>query len=264
MSDVEDRKMALPLTDKIAERFNPIHTQSQNLTVGSIKKHLPKSTNIKVTQAIVDKLNSVEEDCGIEQELFEEQVLSYIHLAKSGGLLKLMNALKFFTLTQIPSISQVTAYRIVFPDKAKERDDLGKDVSSYACMYAGSKMVTEITKMQVLGFYITHAHLKNWGISKMVDLANGIGASPDDRVSATVQLNATIAIMDKVAPPEDNSIELKLGMSDDAKSVTKGLMEQIAENTKLQRARLDAGEDIGSVQRLHISSDKVIEAEVDE
>jgi len=249
LSDVNNK----PLTDKIAERFKPTAANGQHLTVASIKKHLPKGSSIAVTQEIVDILNRVEEDSGVDQDLFEEQLLGYMHLAKNGGVLKLMNAIKFVALIQLPSMTIVNAYRIVFPDKAKSADEKGQDLSSFASMYNTTTMVKEIVKMQVLGFYVTHAHLKNWAMAKTVNMANGIGARPSDRVSPTVQLKALEMILEKVTPPEDNSIELKIGMSDEAKSATQNLTNQLEAMAQIQLANLKAGKSLDDVQKLGIS-----------
>lgn len=249
---VESDMKAKVATSKEVERLKPKNTNSQNITVESLKKHMPKGSSIAVTEEIVEQLNSVERDSGVEQEYFEEQLLGYMHLAKKGGVLKLMNAIKFVTLIQTPGITNEQAYRIVFPDKAKEADSEGRTLDSFASMYNSSYMVKEITKMQVIGFHVSHAHLKNWGMAKLVNLANGIGARPSDKVSPTVQLNAVQTIIEKVAPPEDLNIELRVGMSDDAKSATQDLADKIGAMAEVQMAGMKAGRSIADVQKLNI------------
>ena len=259
---VEDMNRKV-LTDVSAKRFEPKFANSQNLTVDSVKKHMPKGASITVTQEIVDLLNNAGSSAGIDQDLFEENMLSYMHLAKKGGVIKLMNALKFYTLTQVPSVTNEQAYRIVFPDKAAELDARGASAASFASEFNNSTLVREITKLQVMGFYITHAHLKNWGMSKLVDLANGVGANPNDRVSPTVQLNSVLGILDKVTPPEDINVELRVGMNDEAKGITESLMEQLKRNADLKVKELGAGKNLDSIQGLDVVHG-VIDAEVEE
>lgn len=239
-------------SEKDMARLEPV-AQSQHLTVASVRKHLPKGTSVEVTEEIVDMLNNAERDSGVGQEHFEEQLLGHMHLAKKGGIKALSRAVKFVALTIGQQVEQAHAYRIVFPDKAQKFDKEDRSIASAASEYSRSFMVKEIIKNQVLGFHISHAHLGGWGMAKAVNLANGIGAKPGDYVSPTVQLNAIQLIMDKVAPPEDQSLELKIGMSDEAKSATDNLAEKLGAMAEAQMANYKAGKSLGEVQKLNIA-----------
>ena len=50
------------------------------LTVETLKSYLPKGSSTVVTQEIIDTINKAEAACGIDQELIEDQVISYTHL----------------------------------------------------------------------------------------------------------------------------------------------------------------------------------------
>ena len=60
--------------------------------------------------------------------------------------------------------------------------------------------------------------------------------------------------------PEDNTIELKLGMSDEAISVQQTIAEQLKENARVMRERFKSGEQLDKVQQLGV----VVQAEVSE
>ena len=130
-------------------------------------------------------------------------------------------------------------------------------------MYAGTKTVVAVQKLLLIPIYISHAPVHNAMLKKLFDLSNGIGAKADDRVSPTVQMNAAIALRDATKMPEDNSVTLKIGMTDDATKIQQGLFEQLAMNSELQLAALKAGGSIGEVQRLGVNVDEILEAEID-
>ncbi len=76
-------------------------------------------------------------------------------------------------------------------------------------------------------------------------------------------MNAAIALRDATKMPEDNNVTLKIGMTDDATKIQQGLFEQLAMNSELQLAALRAGSSIGEIQKIGISTDKIIEAEIE-
>ncbi len=97
----------------------PQYSNSQGITVDKLKSFLPKGTSFEVTQAIVDKINNTGNETGLMQEVFEEKILSYMHLLNGKGrsLEKLVNALKYCSLKLIQGITNERAWAIVFPDK---------------------------------------------------------------------------------------------------------------------------------------------------
>ena len=249
----------------MAEDAKPLSPTGQSITVESLKSYLPKGSSTVVTQEIVDIINRAENQCGVDQDLIEEQLVSYTHLlGPRVGFETLLNAIKFVNLTMIPKMTNAKAYKIVFPKKAAEIEGRDQSVDSFASMYNQTKTVVAIQKLLIVPAYITYQPLHHAAIKKQFDLMNGIGARPNDKVSATVQHMAAAKLADLTRMPEENTVELKIGMSDDAKSLQQGLMDQIGAFTKLQMARLEKGEDISSVQKLGISVDAIIEAQIED
>ena len=230
----------------------------------TLQSYMPRGFTGKITDEVLDMINNVERDTGMSNELFTEQLCSYSHLMTGGaGINKLSNAIKFVNLRLLPKMGSARAYRIVFPRKTAEVEGRGETIDSFASMYSKTKMVVEIQRLLIIPTHISHAPMHNMMLQKLFDLSNGIGAKADDRVSPTVQMNAATELLNATKLPEDNNIELKIGMSDSAASITQGLMEQLAEATKLQKARIDAGESISTVQRIGVSTDRIIDVEVE-
>lgn len=260
--DIKGKVNTLSKIDDAAAQ--PPSPTPQGITVESLKSFLPRGTSVQVNQEVVDMINRAEAESGVAQELIEEQILSYTHLLNGRvGFKQLLNAIKFCNLRMMPEMTNEKAYKVVFPEKTKEIEARGQTVSSFASMYNQTKTVTEIMKLLIVPAYVTYQPLYHAAIKKQFDLMNGIGAKPSDNVSPTVQHLAAAKLADLTKMPEDSSIELKIGMTDEAKSVQQGLMDQIAAFTKIQKAKLDAGESISSVQKTGIDVDSIIEAETE-
>lgn len=255
-SKIEDRlttEIKSEYTDEeLASKWAPRNTNKQLLTRDRLESFMPKNSGVKITDAILEKINRVEMDTGMDQGLFEEQICSYAHLIGPGiSVEKLMNAIKYVTLREVMGGS-AKAYRVVFPEKTVEIEARGATVDNFASMYSNTKAVIEVQKLVMVGVHITHAPLRNQLLQKMVNLSNGVGAKPDDYVSPTVQLNATIAAYDAVKMPEDNTMELKIGMSQDTLDSQAQIAEQLKEMAALQAARFRSGEKLDKIQQLGI------------
>lgn len=188
----------------------PQYANSQGITVEKLKSFLPKGTSFEVTQAIVDKINNTGNETGLMQEVFEEKILSYMHLLNGKGrsLEKLVNALKYCSLKLIPGITNERAWAIVFPDKYDKIINEKRFVGSHVSSYNGSDMVVDIDKLLMIPVSVEYAPMFHFGIKKLYDLANGIGAKADDKVSATVQMLAATELVKITKMPEVAKVEV--------------------------------------------------------
>lgn len=240
-----------------AQEFDDLEIEEQNITVEKLKEFLPKGSRVKVNQQTVELINKLIDESACHKGLMEERLLSHLHLIGPGvGIKQVMNGVKFVTLATTPGMTQSKAYALTFPDKAQEILERGGDISSFASQYAATKIPTTIMQDVQIGPSITYAPLRHQCVQKYMDLMNGKAA--DGPASATVQLNATIALMEYIKVPEEMTINLNHDMSEDAKSVQQNLADQISKAVDLQMARLAGGEKLGDVQKVGI----VTEAEV--
>jgi hypothetical protein len=113
-------------------------------------------------------------------------------------------------------------------------------------------------KRSIIRDDIRHAPLKDKLLHKLVDLSNGKGAKPDDYVSPTVQLNATLGALDYLKTPEDKAIDIRIGYGDEAKALQQVIADQLAENAALMRKQFESGRSLKDVQRIGI----ILDAEV--
>jgi len=253
----------------------PTHTKEQNITKDKLQRHLPKGSGHKVTDEILKMINQVEHDTGLEQQFMEEQILSNMNIVKDLkiSLSAYVDAVKYCTLKQ--NMSNRKAWEIVFPERldkvtklaearAAEGRENSVNIDSHVSNYNNTEAVAKISAQLMVAVHIQYAPMFHASIKKQFDLMNGVGARPNDNVSAHVQLNAAISLAELTKMPEDNKIELQIGISDEAKSVQKGLTAQLARLADSQMARLANGEGIETVQKIGINTDAIVEADIDE
>ena len=226
-------------------------------TLNELLKGKVNQTTIK---AIMEDLEQLEEREGISRDYFEEQFISHLDLLGQGVYpKKLMEGIKFVSLVQ-SGLTNQKAYDAVFPQKAAQVYGRGSTTSSFASEYAKKKIPVEIMKRSVIRDDIRFAPLRDKLLHKLVDLSNGKGAKPDDYVSPTVQLNATLGAIDYLKPPEDKSIDLRIGYNEDAKELQQNIVDQLAQNAALMRKQFENGRSLKEVQKVGI----VLDAEVEE
>jgi hypothetical protein len=172
------------------------------------------------------------------------------------GFKQVLNAVQYVTLVTTPGMTQAKAYALVFPDKAQEILERGGDVSSFASQYANTKLPTTIMQDIQIGPSITYAPLRHQLVEKFLQLINGKAA--DGPASATVQLNATIALMDYIKIPEAMTINLNAGAVDEAKAIQQNLANQIENMAAIMARSYQNGKDIREIQKIGV----VIDAEL--
>ena len=234
--------------------YQPPKCDSQNITVEKLKKFMPKGTASKVTEEIVEFINNIENDTGLNQEYAEERVMSCMHLLGKQGvtLEKLVNAVKYCTLKRYHDNKK--AWAITFP---KEYDALVKRngfIDSHVSEYNKTYLVVEIDKMMLIPFHLQYDKLKHEALQVQANLMRGIGANDDDRVTPHIQHLASKAIMDMLKSPEENSIELKIGASDAMVAVQQELSDTLSEIVANQRRAFQNGMNVAELQRIHMKN----------
>lgn len=227
------------------------------ITSEKLKMLLPKGSRVKTDQATVDLINKMIDESACHKGLMEERLMSHLHLMGPGvGLKQVLKGVQFVTLSTTPGMTQSKAYALTFPEKAQEIADRGGDVSSFASQYAATKVPTTILQDIQIGPSITYAPLRHQCVEKYIQLMNGKAA--DGPASATVQLNATIALMDYIKVPEELVINMNHGVADEAKEIQQNLADQIQNMAAVMAKRMANGEDIRDIQKIGI----VVEGEV--
>jgi hypothetical protein len=231
-----------------------------------IMRFLPKGNREEVSNAVMKKISEFE-TAGIDQNYGEEMLLTHMGVLKEcrASMDEYVNAVKFCCLV-MGGMSAYKAWEIVFPEKANEvRERNGGELNtSWSAMYNKSKLVTALMAAMYVPVYLVYQPLNAWAIQKQYELARGIGANSGDRVTPVVQQKAAEALYEMTKMPEDNTIQLKIGMDEESKNVQKSLFEQLAVVAANQKKLLESGGDIREVAKLNISKmgDDPVDAEV--
>ena len=239
------------------------YSKSQNRTAEKIKKFLPKGSSHQVTQNILNIIEDTENSTGILQEYYEESFLAHTPLFKEMkvDLLDYVNAIKYVTLAA--NMSNRAAWEIVFPESMKRLEELkakrevegraaSVNIDSHVSNYNKSAIVVALQTRMAIAPSILYMKEFDEAMRVKLQLMRGISQNGAP-VSATVQLNAAIAVTDKTQMPVDNNIVLKVGHTDEAKEATQRMTNQMASVAKAIQDAVAAGQSVESVQALNLT-----------
>lgn len=228
-----------------------MNSKNQYLDKEKLMRFLPKGTNHKVTDEIMSLVHHMEKDTGLLQEYLEESLLSHLPVLQDikVDLPDYINAIKYCNLKR--NMSNEKAWEIVFPERYKKLNEEGRWNTSHPSMYNSSKIVVKIDASMIVGDHIQYAPMHHKMMMKQFELANGISADGTP-VSPQVQHLAAKTILEMTMQPEDNTVELKIGQSDEAKASQEKIYTEMTKIAKNQQELLKAGHSIEEVQKLNL------------
>jgi len=252
--------------DSTAKKMIP--KTPQFVTKEKLEELLPRGSKHNVSDKILELIASMEEDIGLPQDLMEEEVLSYMFILKKvprAKLSELINAVKYCNLKR--NYSNEKAWSIVFPDKHARLVELGKQIDNHVSMYNKSMLVQEIDKEMLIPFHLQYAPYAHAAVKKQYDLMNG-RAAPNANgepmtVSPMVQHLAAKSLFEMTSMPETAKLDITVNKSEEEITLQQQMNEQLAQLVKQQKARLDMGESLDSVQQIGVNFNDAIEVEVE-
>jgi len=250
--------------------------ESQSITKEKLQRFLPKGTSIQVTDDILDTIHNMEKDTDLPQNLMEEEIMSYMHLVgrrQGTGLNDLIKAVKFCNLKRF--MNQSDAWEIVFPKKANERREKGLGIDQFASMYNNrSVLVKEIDKQMIMPFSLQYNAYAHEAMNITMSMARGRTPAtiddPDGReVSPMVMHLCAKEILINTKVEEDKTIQLKVGLTDEAQESRDRMSKQMAATATAIQEAIRNGANIEDVQALNLSHDDglngtIEDAEIDE
>ena len=229
-------------------------TSQHNIDKEKLTRLLPKGTNHKVSDEILELVHGMEDSTGLFQDYMEESFLSHLPILSGMkiGLKDYINAIKYCNLKK--GTTNEKAWEIVFPDKYKRLKDLGKQIDNHVAMYNGLKVVTKIDAEMMVDVRIQYAPILHLAIKKEVTLMN------DSEVSFHVQHLAAKTLIETLIPLEEQKVDIKIGPSDDAKQYNQKMFNEMRTIAENQQALMKAGHSIEEIQKLNLK----IEVEEDD
>lgn len=233
------------------------------ITKEELLSKLPEKKNT-ITDEVVEMINKANNDPAFSPGEFIEKMIDYkdVMLGTGGSIKSYINALKFCAFLESED-SAVEAYKKARADDdyVKSKRDAAPGTSDYnALSYVASryrkenKMVRQILAQSDMPLYLIFQKQRYKAVQRLADEMDNAPLAKD-RIAAAEKL------LTHVKPPENQQIELSIGMDTETKSVQQSLNEQLMVLASNQKKLLDQGVDIKDVQRLGIQAE-IIEAEV--
>jgi len=229
----------------------------QNIDKEKLQRMLPRGANHKVTDEIIAMISSMEDDTGLFQDYMEESLLSQLPVLSKvkTDLDDYVNAIKYCNLKQ--NMSNTKAWEIVFPRRVEKLQEKGTlaTLSSHVAMYNKTDIVVKLDAQMMISAHIQYAPMFHAAVKKQFNLMNGNSADGGP-VSAHVQHLAAKELREITEMPIDNTIELKIGQTDESKKSQGIMIAKMAEIAKNQQEMLRQGYSIEEVQKLNLTLDK--------
>jgi hypothetical protein len=239
-----------------------VNAKDQRLTKEKLQEMLPKGTSHRVTDEIIELVHRMEDDTGLPQDYLEESLLSNLHILK-GMKVRLkdyVNAIKYCNLKR--NLSNERAWSIVFPDRYDRLVQLNKDPSPHVSIYNSSDLVTKVDAEMIVAEHIQYAPVFHEAIRREAQLMRGIDANGEP-VSAHVQHLAASTLLERLAPPKETKLDIRIGQSDEAKQATEQMLEEMRKVAERQKQLIERGFNIEDVQRLDlkVTSEEAIDVD---
>ena len=221
------------------------------LDQSKLQRMLPKGSHHRVTEEIVALVHSMEKDTGLLQEYMEESFLSHLPVLRETkvDLKEYVNAIKYCNLKK--NMENQKAWEIVFPDKYEKLVREGRWNTSHVSMYNSSTLVVKLDAQMALDIKLQYAPLFHQQLMKQVELANGYDAHGRE-CSPMVQHLASNKILDLLVPDRDNTLNINIGQTAEAKNSQEKMFDKMTEIAMQQQELLKAGHNIEDVQRLNL------------
>jgi hypothetical protein len=229
-----------------------LNAGKQNIDKEKLERLLPRGTSHRVTDEIITLINNMENDCGLLQDYMEESLLTYIPVLREikVDLKDYINAIKYCNLKK--SMTNEKAWEITFPDRYKKLKDEDRKISSHVAMYNQSKIVTKLDAQMMVAAHIQYAPLFHEAIMKEASLMRGVDSNGNE-VSPHVQHLAASTIIDKLAQPIEQKVDIKIGQSDEAKEGQTKMLNEMRTIARNQQELLKKGHKIEDIQKLNMT-----------
>jgi hypothetical protein len=231
-------------------------------TLADLQEAFPSRKN-SITQEVVDAINESANDPEFQATSLLKDAITYEAVLQRNkvGVLEYVNALKFCAFMISLEDNYTEAYKRVFNDRefVKERANQPthstkyKELTSAASRYRRSKVVVDILTVSQAPLELLFGGARMQAVGVLADMM--MSAKYDkDRISAAKELLVATKGADNM------KIELDVGVK--GNSMQEMLHKQLSELASNQKALLERGVSIGSVQKLGITTG-VIEGELE-
>jgi len=227
-------------------------TTNQLLTKEQLQKSLPKDVQLKVTDNILDSINSVIGDPTV-QETFRENILGFSTVLRTGKykFQSYVDAVKYVSYKMLGA-TNIEAYTKTFPERYQNLVDEGTPdnrIHAYVAAYNKNQLVNKLMEQTLVPTHILNADIYQKAINVQANLMM-------TAKSEKVRSDAANSLMTQLRPPETKKIELDVGLKEDQSinELRNSTMELVAQ----QRRMIESG----MLNAKQIAHSKIIQGEL--
>jgi hypothetical protein len=224
------------------------------MTVEEFQGALPRGLRGKVSQGVIDSVNTAIADPTASRQL-RENIIGYSHVLREGkwSMPEYINAVNYVSY-KLMDVTNQEAFVKTFPSKYAKWKFLGvepKTISRYVTGFHKSKLVTLLLQQTLVPTHLLNADLYQQALNQQ-------GWLMMNAKSEKVQSDAANSLMTALRPPETKKIELDIALKED--KTIDDLRVSTAKLVEQQRVMLAAGQ----VTALDIAHSTIIEGEISE
>lgn len=206
------------------------------VTKEDVKKALPKDLKLKVSDELIQKLNSISQDPNIANQI-RENFIGMTAIMKDGKFKfdHYLDACAYVTYKMM-GYSNQDAYTLTFPDRVRRMYAEGKDekyISSLVAAYHKNKLVNLIFDQSMIPSYILNQDLYQKALGRLSHLMM-------NAKSEKVQCDSAKSIVDALSQPEKSKVEIDMTMTDN--TGIGELKQALVDIAKNQQQRIESGE----------------------
>ena len=240
-----------------------IKKAEDEVTVDMLKMYFPNKSHT-ITQELADMINEAQNAPDVAIEGFMDNLVEFRGVMDKcqASMKEYIKAVKFCAFLEYTDYNVTEAYKLsrVGDKFVQDRWDAPTDSPKYRELtsaasryYNKTNLVKQILLQADMPWHILFQGAKYKAMARLMEEVDNAQYSRD-RIAAAKEILAA------VKAPENSKVQLEIGFNQETKTLQQSLEEQLAKVTEMQLKRLEAGEDIRSVQRLGVKTD-VIEAE---
>ena len=206
-----------------------------NLTVTELSDALPKQVRGKVSEDLVNVINSLVQDPEM-QEIYKENILSYTNVLSMGKfkLSNYLDAVRYVSF-KLMGETNIKSYTKTFPAKYanwKQKGVSDADIAKYVHIYNKGQLVNLIWEQSMVPFHVLNQSARQEALNIQLELARTAN-------SEKVRSDAANSILTHLKPPETAKIELDVGVKET--SALASLREVSAQMAIQQKQMMEAG-----------------------
>lgn len=195
---------------------------SRQLELSAVKKLLPKSHAVMLTQNFLDRVEASIKDETIAEQ-FKENFLSYTSVLRTGkyDMEEYTNAVKYISF-KLLGYTNKDAYTATFPERYARLKRNGQNIDAFVGAYNKTKLVNQIYEQTMVPTYVLNAPLHQEALNELAKMIR------DPSVRGMAKVKACEAILANTKPPEVTKAEIRIGVDQqetisELREVTEGL-----------------------------------------